>query len=101
MNGDDISVNTFINEHITFDEVDSVVRKLKKKKAFGCDMVPNEVLKRYDVVQLLTVMMNVCMKLNMVPEVWKKSIIIPVPKSSQKDPHMPLNYRGISLLSCS
>ncbi len=35
-----------------------------------------------------------------IPSVWLKSIISPVPKSSNKDPHVPLNYRGISLLSC-
>ncbi len=34
------------------------------------------------------------------PSVWLKAIITPVPKSSSKDPYVPLNYRGISLLSC-
>ncbi len=29
-----------------------------------------------------------------------KSIIVLVPKRSNKDPKMPLNYRGISLFSC-
>ena len=29
-----------------------------------------------------------------------KSIVSPIPKSGTKDPHTPLNYRGISLLSC-
>ena len=26
--------------------------------------------------------------------------ILPIPKSSKKDPYVPLNYRGLSLLSC-
>ncbi len=34
------------------------------------------------------------------PTVWLKAIITPIPKSSSKDPYVPLNYRGISLLSC-
>ncbi len=34
------------------------------------------------------------------PSVWLKAITIPVPKSSSKYPYVPLNYRGISLLSC-
>ena len=31
---------------------------------------------------------------------WQKSIIKPIPKGSGKDPYVPLNYRGISLISC-
>ena len=30
---------------------------------------------------------------------WSKSIIKPIPKNSQNDPRIPLNYRGISLIS--
>ncbi len=36
----------------------------------------------------------------MVPSIWLKGIINPIPKSSGKDPLVSLNYRGISLLSC-
>ena len=34
------------------------------------------------------------------PSIWQKSIIKPIPKSSDKDPYLPLSYRGISLISC-
>ncbi len=34
------------------------------------------------------------------PSVWLKAIITHVPKNSNKDPYIPLNYRGISLVSC-
>ena len=34
------------------------------------------------------------------PTLWKRCNITPVPKSAMKDPHLPINYRGISLLSC-
>ncbi len=34
------------------------------------------------------------------PSVWLKSVINPISKGSNKDPYIPLNYRGISLLSC-
>ena len=30
---------------------------------------------------------------------WSKSIVKPIPKNSQNDPRIPLNYRGISLIS--
>ncbi len=34
------------------------------------------------------------------PSVWKKAIITTVTKVSSKDPHVSINYRTISLLSC-
>ncbi len=34
------------------------------------------------------------------PTVSLKAIITPIPKSSSKDPYVPLNFIGISLLSC-
>ena len=34
-----------------------------------------------------------------VPSLWLKAIIVPIPKGGKADPHIPLNYRGISLLS--
>ena len=37
----------------------------------------------------------------LIPTIWGKCCITPTPKSSMKDPFTPLNYRGISLLSCA
>ncbi len=34
------------------------------------------------------------------PSVWPKSVLNPIPKGLNKDPYIPLNYRGICLLSC-
>ncbi len=34
------------------------------------------------------------------PSVWLKAVINPIRKGANKDPLVPLNYRGISLLSC-
>ncbi len=33
------------------------------------------------------------------PSIWGLSIIKPIPKKSMIDPHLPLEYRGFSLLS--
>ncbi len=41
-----------------------------------------------------------CFEFGIVPTIWLKALILPVPKSASKDPYVPLNYRGISLLSC-
>ena len=44
---------------------------------------------------------KICFNCGRIPSAWQKAIILcPIPKSAAKDPHIPLNYRGISLLSC-
>ena len=35
-----------------------------------------------------------------IPTEWRKAVICPILKDSSSDKRMPLNYRGISLLSC-
>ena len=40
-----------------------------------------------------------CFKNSRLPSLWLKSIINPIPKSQKDDPRVPLNYRGISLMS--
>ncbi len=34
------------------------------------------------------------------PSIWLRAIVNPILKGSGKDPYVPINYRGISLLSC-
>ena len=36
----------------------------------------------------------------MTPSTWSEAIIVPILKTKTSDPRVPLNYRGISLLSC-
>ena len=77
-----------------------ICNKLKQGKAAGPDMIPNEVLRHVGIRLLLVDFMNMCFLNNVIPSVWRLSIISPIPKSASKDPYVPLNYRGISLLSC-
>ena len=100
MNNETYVENEEINKEISLAEIDIITRKLKSKKACGIDNIPNDVLKHGDVMNILKHFMNLCFSINLVPTMWKKAIIHPIPKSSSKDPHIPLNYRGISLLSC-
>ncbi len=44
--------------------------------------------------------LNVCFDYGITPTSWSQSIISPVPKGSMTDKYVPLQYRGISLLSC-
>jgi hypothetical protein len=91
---------TPLNYPITELEVHRVVQKLKNKKATGYDRIPNEVLKRDSIIRVLCSLFNLCFDKSRIPSSWKRAIILPIPKSSMKDPCVPINYRGISLLSC-
>ena len=92
--------NDNFNRPFTIDELTAVQPKLKNKKATGIDEIPNEVLKLSKISNLKLTFINYCFSLSVVPTLWQQDIITPIPKSSTKDPYMPLSYRGISLLSC-
>ena len=88
------------NSYFSMDELLKVCNKCKNGKSVGPDLLPNEILKMSSLHLILLKFMNMCFQLSMVPGSWQQAIIAPIPKSSTKDPYVPLNYRGISLLSC-
>ena len=88
------------NRPFTPEELDKIRCKMKNNKAVGPDMIPNEILKHEGIKTLLLSFVNTCFVNNVIPSIWRSSIIAPIPKSASKDPCVPLNYRGISLLSC-
>ena len=51
------------------------------------------------VINLLCKLFNQCLKWGMIPSVWKKALIHPIPKTSKREID-PLKFRGISLQSC-
>ena len=77
-----------------------ICESIKTGKAVGPDFIPNEVLKQEGLRRLLLNFTNMCFINNVLPSIWRKAKISPIPKSSTKDTCVPLNYRGISLLSC-
>ena len=91
--------NPLLNSTITQDEVNHAVMKAKNGKAVGVDKLPNEVFKNDCVPKALCALFQLCFESSKIPSDWLKAIILPIPKSSQNDPRIPLNYRGISLLS--
>ena len=91
--------NIMLNSGISFDEIENEVQKLKKKKSVGIDQIPNEILCYFDIMVFMYDLFNYCYTNGVVPTAWAKAIISPVLKPG-KDPHFPLSYRGISLLSC-
>ena len=53
-----------------------------------------------NVKQILYSLFSYCFNHSMMPTTWLRGIISPIPKGADKDPYVPLNYRGVSLLSC-
>ncbi len=89
-----------LNQNITIDEINTVVDRLKNRKAPGIDKVPNEVLRSESVKKCLHKFFQYYFDTGLLPSCWSNAIIKPIPKSRTNDPRVPLNYRGINLLSC-
>lgn len=86
--------------YTTIEEVELIVKTLKKRKAPGGDRVNNKMLKNApsNIISKLTEIINSCITLNYFPQQWKEATIILFPKP-KKDPKNPENHRPISLLS--
>ncbi len=89
--------NQRLNVPIEFAEVMRVVRKAKLGKAQGFDGIPTECIKGLSAVSFMFLLFRKCFDTGMIPGVWKKGIINPIPKNVTADPRVPLNYRGITL----
>ncbi len=83
--------NPKLNGPLSFNELEYMINKLKKNKSVGIDQIPNEVLKKDDVMLILFQLYVKCFDSGLVPSLWLKPIITPVPKGSTKDPFVPLN----------
>ena len=99
INTEDVE-NPLCNGAFSNEELDIVCNKLKNAKAVGPDLIPNEVLKQAGMRDIILNFINKCFNCQLIPSAWQKSVISPIPKSASKDPCVPLNYRGISLMSC-
>ena len=89
-----------LNVPISILEVKRSILLSKTGKAPGIDLIPNEVIKNPRITNLFFKLYAFCFENHIVPSLWLKSIIKPIPKSSDKSPFVPMNYRGISLISC-
>ena len=90
------AADLIFNEHISIFEVKKSFRLAKNGKACGIDESPVEVLRNDTSVSFLHVLFNVCFDKSIIPSMWNKCIINPIPKSSTIDHRGPLSYRGIA-----
>ena len=84
---------------ITLEEVVYAISVAKLRKAVRIDYLPNEILKNENTYKLMHVLISQIFESGVMPTIWKSSIIKPIPKSALLDSRLPLQYRGISLLS--
>ena len=87
----DIKLGPFTQE-----ELDSVLRKIKNRKASGLDKIPPEVWKTRQFDDILLRHCNAVYNQNPIDR-WTKGCILPFPKKG--DLGLAKNYRGITLTS--
>ena len=91
--------NPELNKNIVYSEVNQCVQLAKNNKAVGLDNLPYEIFKNKTSIDLLTKLFNLIFSSGLMPTLWLKAVIKPIPKGSMVDPRVPLQYRGICLLS--
>jgi hypothetical protein len=84
----DSSDNVSFNERISIFEVKNAISSAKIGKTCGADNIPTEVLKNDTTVHFLHVLFNVIFDSGVVPGIWGRCIINPIPKSSSADPRI-------------
>ena len=73
-------------------------RKLKDRKATGCDEIKNEIIKNPKLTKVVHNLFIKCFETGLVPSKWRTGIISPIPKNNMKSQTDPLNYHGLMLL---
>ena len=78
--------------------IEKELKKLKRKKATGIDQLPSGMLKdcAKHISQPLCYIINLSLKMQTIPTLWKIAKITPLFKSG--NPDLPENYRPISVL---
>ncbi|CAG2248147.1 unnamed protein product [Mytilus edulis] len=98
-------MDEYVGKHcpreITNEEVVKILKLSKAGKSPGCDEIPMEMYKNQTAINALTQVFNICYNTGMIPELWSRGIITPIPKSSTSDPRDPMSYRGITLAPTS
>lgn len=67
--------NDLVNEEISYDEIEKLVKKAKSNKALVIDFIPNEVLKFKSVILALWKLFTIFFKTGLTPSIWLKPIV--------------------------
>lgn len=85
--------------HVSREEIDAAIQRLKLKKAAGTDRIKSEAFlySNETVKEIIRDMVQECLMGRPIPEKWQQSILWTIHKKGSAD--NPENYRGISLLN--
>lgn len=94
--------NFFPGGDISMDEISTLIRDLKRRKAPGKDFIQNEhiIYGGSELKLCLLHLFNSIIKSGQIPDSWKRDIIVPIHKGGNKPKKSPDSYRPIALLPC-
>ena len=87
-----------LNRDNTNLQVEKALKLARNGKAVGIDNLPNDILKCLHVKDVLHSLYNKCFQYGIVPNIWSQTLWYPIVKPG-KDPRIPTNCCGISLIS--
>jgi hypothetical protein len=96
-NSNDVTVE--LNEPLCLNEIKGALKKAKLNKAVGVDNLCYEIMKNEPSSILLLHLFNRILSCQIIPSIWRRTILKPIPKNASIDPRIPSQYRGIALLS--
>ena len=63
--------------------------KTKRNKANGINKIPYDILKNERPPKVVTNLYQMCFKYGIIPQVWLKALMVPIPKNKDDDPQIP------------
>ncbi|CAG2249401.1 unnamed protein product [Mytilus edulis] len=86
---------------ISCNDISSVIKQLKRRKACGNDMIQNEhlIYGGPKVSECLSIFLNIVVQKQQVPSDWQKGLVVPLFKGGDKSKLSPDSYRPVCLLS--
>ena len=88
---------------MSVDEIQTIIRNLKRRKAPGLDRVQNEhfIYGGINLAKCITHLFNAIFTVGCIPSCWKKDLFVPIYKGNKKPHKTPDSYRPIALLPCA
>ena len=96
---DQASLNSFVFENISANEIIKIINALDNSNSCGCDQISNKTLKKcvYNISDILAYLFNMSVNTGIFPTELKLAVVIPLFKKGDRSNKQ--NYRPISLLS--